>query len=197
MQAASWGLGPRLLLAPVPAVVGYAAWSPLNARFLFEDDWYVYFWYPPVMDVLFGLLVLAPFVVGPRPWPRVLALVVVSIVAHAFAVAAVVHSQWLPVPAWDLRFLAVLPIAILVTLVLVQVTLRIARVAPVPGSWRHAPVAGTVAGVFFVITMETDSAATSWLYEHGLPWMLWHVASCIAIYSSRGTGPWPMKEAPR
>jgi len=187
MTFARLGLGYRLLLVPVPAIAGFAAWPAFNGWFLFDTDWYVYLWYPPLMDILFGLLVLGPFAIPPVTPLRVAGLVATSVILHGLAVSATFHSQWLLpesiVTDRGPRFLTVVPIAIAASLLLFWATRLIAGCRVVPGYWRNGALAGLVAGLGFLVTMEVDSAATSWLYEHGIPWMSWHAAICLGLYT--------------
>jgi len=187
MNIARMRLAHRLLLVPVPAIAGFAAWPAFNSRFLFDADWYVYLWYPPLMDVLFGLLVLGPFASAPLFPLRLAGLVATSVILHGLAVSAAFHGQWvLPEsiePDGGLRFLTVVPIAIAVSLLLFRATRLIAGFRIAPAYWMYGGLAGLAAGVVFLITMEVDSAPTSWLYEHGIPWMSWHAAICLGLYA--------------
>lgn len=187
MNIARMRLGHRLLLVPVPVVAGFAAWPAMNGWFLFDADWYVYLWYPPLMDILFGLVVLGPFAVSPLLPLRVAGLVATSVILHGLSVSAAFHAQW-PLPEWidadgGPRFLAVVPVAIAASLLLFWATRLIAGFWIVPGYWRNGGLAGLVAGLVFLLTMEIDSAVTSWLYEHGIPWICWHAAVCVGLYA--------------
>jgi len=193
MKFPSMHPGLRMLLVPLPTLAGITAWDRFNDRFLFESDWYAYLWYPPLMDLLAGLLVLGPFAIAQAFPLRLTGLVAVSVLAHAVAVSAVFHSQWalqwLPGVDSGPRFASVVPIGILVTLLLFFGAWTIGGCRPGAGYWRNGALAGLGAGLVFLVTMEVDSRTTSWLYEHGIPWMSWHAAICLGLYMGTERSP--------
>lgn len=178
----------RLLLTAVPALVGVAAWDWLQDafgsghEFGFHPLW-IYLWHPPLMDLLFGLAVLAPFVSTRERWlGRVAVLVVASVVVHTSAVVAAVNTQWLLRPLLDIRFLSVVPIALLATAVLMAATSAVAKLTVAGRYWAYCAIAGIGSGFVFLLALELDTVGESWFWRMGLHWMVWHMSVFTAIY---------------
>jgi hypothetical protein len=150
-----------------------------------------YFWYPPLMDLLFGLLVLAPFIGAPlsaaRHWfPHAAFLMLASFLLHAAAVSVVFHTQWWFESVTSLRFLSVVPIALATTLAITAVTVFAARLPWTRRMWTLSAAAGLVSGLVFLSIMEAENLASiAWT---AVMFMFWHMAMCVAIFYGRSAG---------
>jgi len=178
----------RLVLALVPTLVGISAWAWLEEAFRSSSSpglspFWIYYWHPPLMDALFGAVVLASFVRAPPCWwCRAAFLGLVSFLVHTIAVIAVVNTQWLLDPFIDVRFVSVLPVALIATLALTSVTAAAARFVVTPRLLACSVAAGVGAGVTFLLALEIDTTGHSWFWRYGVQWMIWHASVCAAIY---------------
>lgn len=179
----------RLVIAILPALVGNLAWKWLEEAtgsdqpFGIHPLW-IYLWHPPLMDVLFGLLVLAGFIKARRRWWRFAAsLVLLSILVHSVAVACVVNTQWVLAPLVDLRFASVLPVAVVATIALTTATAAIAGLAP-HRLLVYSFVAGLLTGLVFLLALQADTTGGSWFWRNNIQWMLWHASIATALHFS-------------
>lgn len=177
----------RLVIALLPALIGNLTWQWLEEAaggdhpFGIHPLW-IYLWHPPLMDVLFGFLVLAGFVGTRRRWCLfATSLVLLSILVHSVAVICVVNTQWLLAPLVDLRFASALPVAVVATIVLTTTTAAIAKLAP-RRLFLYSCIAGLFAGLVFLVALQTDTAGNSWSWRNNLQWMLWHASIATALH---------------
>lgn len=184
-----WPLLAKLVIAIVPALIGSLTWEWLedatggDQPFGIHPLW-IYLWHPPLMDVLFGLLVLAGFIEARRRWwLSAASLVLLSILVHAVAVVCVANTQWLLAPLLDLRFASVLPVAVVATIVLTTTTAAIAKLAT-RRLLVYSCVAGLVSGLVFLIALQVDTTGNSWFWRNNAQWMLWHVSIATALHFS-------------
>ncbi len=185
-------LGPRLLLASLPVIV--APWLYWLAERLFPDAtagfgflWYA--WTPPFHDILFGLLVLAPFINASHARTiRILALVVVAVAVNFAAVFTVVNTQealdW-GLDSRYLRFATVVPTALVATWLLAAATAWIAPLRVSRRYWCYTGLAGLVAGLVFLTTDIIDATGPYGDWMAYAPWWIWPVSTCAAIYCGR------------
>lgn len=180
------GFAARLGLAFVPVAVPWALewifdWRP---NCFFNDSWYcIYYFHPPIMDVLFGLLVLAPFITTERLWlPRVLGLVSISIFVHAASVEFLIGTRGsIAIAGVDSIFLNVFPIAVIASLIVATVTAWIAKLQIRARFWPLSVAAGlsTAAALILTDLINVPAWVRDWSNE---PWLLWHISMCAAIY---------------
>lgn len=177
----------RLVIAILPALIGNLTWEWLEETtgdgqpFGVHPLW-IYLWHPPLMDVLFGLLVLAGFIETRRRWWLLAAsLVLLSILVHSVAVACVVNTQWPLAPLVNLRFASALPVTVVATIVLTTTTAAIAKLAP-RRLFLYSCIAGLIAGLVFLVALETDTGGNSWFWRNNIQWMLWHGSIATALH---------------
>jgi len=174
-------------LSILPTIVGIAGWDWLDEAanegypYGLHPLW-IYLWHPPLMDVLFGVVVLASFIETRRRWLRQAALLgLASFVVHTLAVVVVVNTQSLFDPPIQLRFLSVVPVAVIATLALTNATAMLAGLRPCHYLQGWSIAAGMASGIAFLLALEIDTSGSSWFWSNGVQWMLWHVSMCIAI----------------
>ena len=186
-----WPLRTRLVIAVLPALVGSLTWNWLQEVTGGDEPYgihplWIYLWHPPLMDVLFGLLVLAGFIQERRRWWLFAAsLMLLSILVHSVAVACVVNTQWLLAPLVDMRFASALPVTLIATIVLTTTTAAISKLA----SRRlllYSCIAGLFAGIVFLVALQTDTAGDSWFWHNNIQWMLWHASIATALHFGSG-----------
>ena len=177
----------RLVTAVLPALIGTVTWKWLaeatggDQPFGVHPLW-IYLWHPPLMDFLFGILVLAGFIETRRRWWLCAAsLGLLSIKVHSIAVISVVNTQWLMAPLIDVRFAGVLPVTMIATIILTTSTVSIARLAARRLLF-YSCVAGLFAGLVFVFALQTDTTGSSWFWRNNIHWMLWHASIATAIH---------------
>lgn len=177
----------RLLLATLPALIGNLTWEWLETAtgskypYGFHPLW-IYFWHPPLMDFLFGIVVLGSFVeIRRRWWFYAAFLGLASFLVHAIAVMAVANSQWLLAPFIDLRFISVLPVAAVATIALTSATATFAGLAP-GRLLLPSILAGLITGMIFLLALELDTTGQSWFWRNNIQWMLWHASMAAAIH---------------
>lgn len=191
MTLSTFGILPRLGLALVPWLTGELVENWFFGCFGSESPFCIYFWHPAGMDVVFALLVLAPFMAARTLIAlRVLALIVLSVLVHALSVGFLVETRGsLEIPGVDSIFLNVIPIAVIASVVTVLLT---ALACGLRLTWRlgaYSALAGISVAFVFLLTdlapfMEWLNAwSTSWY------WALWHLSICIAIYYGRRITP--------
>lgn len=186
MNLLAMGIGPRLALAALPALSVHVAEDWLPNCWGTDSPLCVWVWHPPFIDVLFGVLVLAPFMATGKLWPlRMLGLVAGSVMVHVLAIGLVVNTSldWL-LPQVPIPFLNVIPIAVGASLVLAALTALVAGLAIRPRYWACAAAAGlTAAGVF--LAPDLNSAWGDAFRPEVWVWPAWHLALCAAIYYGR------------
>ena len=177
----------RLVISILPALIGNLTWKSLEEAtggdypFGIHPLW-IYLWHPPLMDVLFGLLVLAGFIEARRRWWLFGAsLVLLSILVHSVAVACVVNTQWILAPLVDVRFASALPVAVVATIVLTTTTAAIAKLTP-GRLLVYSCVAGLLAGLVFLLALQADTTGDSWIWRNNVQWMLWHASIATALH---------------
>lgn len=185
---------PRLILAS--SVLAAAAVFHWFALWLYPggQHWIGYLWYswtPPFLDLAFGLLVLAPFVTADsKRWIRVIALILVSGVVYFSAVVSVASTQFVLQPWIDsqyMRFVSMVPTAIIATWMLAGATAWVAPLRISRRFWIYTGLAGLISGLVFlgadILSNLQDYIDTEWLYY--LPFWLWPIATCVAIHSGQ------------
>lgn len=191
LNISQFKLLPRLLLASL--VVPAAAFLHQAALWLYPagGDVVGYLWYAwvlPFYDISFALLVLAPFIVSSRRrWMRILALVVATAFIYFVAVAIVVNM--LAALAWRIEspfpsFTIVVPTVLFATALLAAATAWLSPLQTSHRYWFYTGLAGLVTGVVFLIVDIMQGYTHNygnWLGFH-LPYLLWPVATCLAIY---------------
>ena len=177
----------RLVIAILPALVGSLTWKWLqevtggDQPFGIHPLW-IYLWHPPLMDALFGLLVLAGFIQARRRWWLFAAiLVLLSTLVHLVAVACVINTQWLLTPLVDIRFASALPVTLIATIVLTTTTAAVAKLAP-RRLFIYSCIAGLFAGLVFLFALQTDTAGNSWFWRNNIQWMVWHASIATALH---------------
>ena len=175
------------MISILPALVGSLTWKWLEETtgsdqpFGIHPLW-IYLWHPPLMDVLFGLLVLGGFIEARRRWWLFAAsLVLLSTLVHSVAVACVVNTQWVLAPLVDLRFASALPVAVVATIVLTTTTAAIAKLAP-RRLLVYSCAAGLLTGLVFLLALHSDTTGDSWSWRNNLQWMLWHASIATALH---------------
>jgi hypothetical protein len=181
------GILPRLGLALVPWLTGELIDRWFSFRcFGSESPLCIYYWYPPGMDVMFALLVLAPFMTARRLVAlRVLALIALSVLVHGLSVGFLVDTRGvLEIPGVNSIFLNVIPIAILASVVTVLLT---ALACDLKLTWRFAAysvLAGLPVAAGFLLADLTPLG--DWLsFSDNWLWAVWHLSICVAIYYGR------------
>lgn len=181
----------RYVVPLLPAAIGSLVWNPLERlagsgyEFGIHPAW-IYLWHPPLMDVLFGALVLAPLVQAKRQRiARIVLLCLSSVIVHTAAVIAVVDSQWLLSPLVEIRFLSAVPVAVVATLVLSGIAGVVARLRISGSFWVGALAAGLVSGFCFLAVLELDTVGGNFVWQAGVHWMIWHSAMNIVLRTAR------------
>ena len=190
MNPEALGIWPRVGLAFVPWLTGELIdrWS--FSCFGSQSPFCIYYFHPPGMDVMFALLVLAPFMhARTRVALRVLALVVLSVLVHSLSIDFLIESRGsLDVPGIDTIWLNVIPVAVIASVVTV---LLAAVVCGLKVTWRlgtYSALAGIpIAAVFLLTDLELNMGWITW--SANWYWAVWHVSICVAIYHGRSTTP--------
>ena len=186
MNILALGLLPRLGLALIPWSTGEFFDSWFRGCFASESPFCIYYWHPPGMDVMFALLVLAPFMAARSVVTlRVLALVILSVLVHALSVVFLVGTRGsLDLPGVDSIFVNIIPIAVIASIVTVSSTAFACGLELTRRLFAYSLLAGIpVASVFLLLDMVP---AASWqpLGNNGY-WAVWHLSICCAIYYGR------------
>ena len=186
MNVSTLGILPRLGLALVPWLTGELVDTWFHGCFGSESPFCIYYWHPPGMDVMFALLVLAPFMSARSlVLVRVLALTVLSVLVHSLSVDFLVATRGsLEVPGIDSIFVNIIPIAVVASIVTVSITalacgLKLTRRLVLYSALAALPIA-----VVFVI--DDVAPASIWPAWWGnWYWAVWHLSICVAIYYGR------------
>lgn len=185
----------RLLGALVPGLcvtVADGRWLP--SCWGSESPLCIWFWQPPLLDVLFALLVLVPMIPPARHRPlRVAAVVLASILVHWLAAELVVCGRGtLVLPGLDTLFLNVLPVAALASLALGATVRWVAGFKVRPGYFWYCGLAGLPPSVTFLLADLSDVIRECLLMDdlfHLWTWTPWHLALCAAILYGRPAAP--------
>lgn len=186
MNLPATGILPRLGLALLPWLTGELVGSRFSGCFASESPFCIYLWHPPAMDVMFALLVLAPFMTARTMVAlRVLALVVLSVLVHVLAVGFLVETRGtLDVPGVDSIFVNIFPIAIIASLVTVSLAALACGLALNLRLFLYAVLAGLPVAALFVVT--DIALATPWMpVLDNVYWAVWHLSVCCAMYYGR------------
>lgn len=187
-------LPPRIVLAtlPTPLAAMLAAATGFNSCWASELPFCIYFWYPPYTDVLFALLVLAPFITSWRFWPfRLIALIAVSVLTHSWSVGLLVNTRGsLMIPGVDSIFLNVLPIAMAASLIMAGMSALIAGMPLTRRFLVFSTAAGLPAAAVFLLLDFRDLM----IDPSVLVFLVWHVSICAAMFlgSSRSNNSLPL-----
>ena len=180
------GILPRLGLALIPGLTGEFVDSWFRGCFASESPFCIYYWHPPGMDVMFALLVLAPFMTARSVVTlRVLALVILSVLVHALSVGFLVGTRGsLDLPGVDSIFVNIIPIAVIASIVTVSSTAFFCGLELTRRLFVYSLLAGIpVASVFLLFDMVP---AASWLpVGNNGYWAVWHLSILCAIYCGR------------
>lgn len=201
VRLADWAhrmtLWQRVLVAALPSALGtMAAQWHQSCVFLRLDDpqsicVFDYFWYPPVMDVAFAVLVLAPFLGRARLWVlRIVGLVALSVFVHFAAANLTVGLRGtIELAGIDSIFLNVIPIAVAASLLVAVcaswLTACVARLR----LWGLAAGAGLLAALVFLLP-DLFRFDPAYLRHFGteLVWPVWHMAMAVALYGGLRAG---------
>lgn len=171
----------------LPTLIGNLTWKWLEEAaggdypFGFHPLW-LYFWHPPLMDVLFGILVLASFIGTRRRWWLHAAILgLVSFLVHTIAVVIVTNTQWLLALFIDIRFASVVPVALVATIALTTVTAAVAKSAT-RRLLSYSTIAGLSSGMIFLLALEIDTTGESWFWRNSVQWILWHASIATALH---------------
>lgn len=180
------GLAPRLVLALLPWLAGEAIESVFSGCFFSESVFCIYYFHPPGMDVVFALLVLAPFLATCRLiFFRVLALIALSILVHMMSVSILIDTRGsLELPGFDSIFVNVIPVAVVASVVTILLATLLCGLKV---SWRlgaYAAMAGLPVACAFLLTQLLPSTHALFLGTNWL-WAVWHLSICIAMYFGR------------
>ena len=186
MNVSTLGLLPRLGLALVPWLTGELVDTWFHGCFGSESPFCIYYWHPPGMDVMFALLVLAPFMSARSLVTlRVLALIILSVLVHSLSVDFLVATRGsLDVPGVDSIFVNIIPIAVIASVVTVSFAALACRLQLTRRLVLYSVLAGIpVASVFLLLDL---APALNWLGWWGSwYWAVWHLSICVAIYYGR------------
>jgi hypothetical protein len=180
-------LVPRLALAALPAPLGslFAEMAGYSGCFFSESIFCIYVWYPPFIDLLFALLVLAPFIAVRRWWTfRVVALLILSVCVHSLAVGLLVDSRGpVTVPGFDSIFFNVVPIAVVTSLITGVATVAIAGLKSGHRIVFYSAAAGLPPAILFLFMERPELQWMTTALDPSVPvWLAWHVSLCIAVY---------------
>lgn len=191
MNPSTLGILPRLGLALLPWLTG----ELINNRFYgcwgSGSPFCIYYWHPPGLDLVFALLVLAPFISArDRVVWRVLALIILSVLVHVLSVEFLVQTRGsLTIPGIDSIFVNIIPIAILASLI---TGILAARVCGLTLTWRlsaYAALAAMPISLAFLLSETTPVERwIRWLPDNWF-WAIWHLSICTAIYYGRARTP--------
>jgi hypothetical protein len=178
-------LVPRLLLASLPVFA--AGWlDDLLEMLTGFSPWF----FSPTYGVLFGLLVLAPFITSSRAQAiRVLALMAIPYFVYYWAVFAVVQLN--PWPHRDLlQFAHVIPIAMVATWALAAATALIAPLRVTRRYWMYTGLAGFATGFdhWMIDNLDPPESIVNWVIVIN-PYWIWTTSTCAAIYYGRDREP--------
>ena len=186
MKLSAIGIWPRVGLAFVPWLAGELADRWFQGCFGSQSPFCIYYFHPPVMDVMFALLVLVPFIATHRfVVLRVVALIVLSVFVHYLAIGLLTGTRGsLEIPGVDSIFLNVIPIAVIASIVTVAIAAFACGFRPTRRLLVHSMLAGMPVALLFLL-FDSDLAA-GWLpVSDNWYWAVWHVSICIAIYYGR------------
>ncbi len=180
-------LAPRLFLASLSGIL----WMYMPESLGVLSDLHLHAW-----GMLFGLSVLAPFIVASRMRAlRTLTLVAIAYAIH-LAVGMTIGMTSYSLDAWidseHLDFVNAVPIVIVGTWSLAAATAWIAPLRVSPRYWTYTGLAGLAAGSlwwwwFETLTFNIFSGSNNDFHWRDLlmPWVTWPVAICIGIYYGR------------
>ncbi len=189
MALSNLGILPRLGLALLPWLTG-----ELIDRWFFircfgsESPLCIYYWYPPGIDLMFALLVLAPFMTARTlVASRVLALIALSVLVHGLSVGLLVDTRGaLEIPGINSIFLNVFPISVIASVVTVLLTALICGLNLTGRLGAYSALAGLPVSAGFLLTDLTPLG--EWLsFSDNWLWAVWHLSICMAIYYGRPT----------
>jgi len=182
-------LAVRLVLAIPPALIGTLTWDWLEDvtgegyDFGIHPLW-IYIWHPPLMDLLFGVLVLSSFISTRRRWwVGAMALVLASFAVHTAGVIAVLNTRSLLDPLVKIPFVTVVPITLVATIALTWVTAAVARLKT-SHLLLYSIIAGLIAGIAFLVPLESALYPPSWFWSYNVHWTVWHASIATAIHLS-------------
>lgn len=186
MNPSTLGILPRLGLALLPWLTGELVDNGFYGCFASESPFCIYYWHPPGMDVMFALLVLAPFI-SARTFVtlRVLALIILSVLVHALSVDLLVATRGsLAVFGVDSIFVNIIPIAVAASVVTVSLAALVCGLNLTMRLLVYSLLAGIpVASVFLLVDLAPDMP---WRVVGGhWYWGVWHLSICSAIYCGR------------
>ena len=182
MQFFNLSLAPRLALAALSGILTYPA-NRLDTAMGPESYPPIFSWWLILHGLLFGLLVMAPFVTGRRHrWTRVLVLAVASIFIYDLAIR---------IP--DLIAIEILGdtgdfmIAGISGAVLVATAVRfVAPLTVTPAYWGFSFLAGLVGGFVFGQAFgvcDWDKCAETWMIlPYAAGWIVWQSLVCVAMF---------------
>ena len=186
MNPETLGIWPRVGLAFVPWLTGELISLSSFSCFGSQSPFCIYYFHPPGMDVMFALLVLAPFMhARTRVALRVLALIVLSVLVHSLSIGFLIDSRGsLDIAGIDTIWLNVIPIAVIASAVTV---LLAAVICGLKLTWRlgiYSVLAGIpIAAVFLLSELISNMGWMTW--SANWYWAVWHVSICVAIYHGR------------
>lgn len=182
MQFFNLPLAPRLALAALSGILTYPA-NRLDAAMGPESYPPIFSWWLILHGLLFGLLVMAPFVTAGRyRWTRVIVLAVASIFIYDLAIR---------IP--DLIAIEILGdtgdfmMAGISGAVLVATAVRfVAPLTVTPAYWGFSFLAGLVGGFVFSQAFEVcawDKCAEAWMIlPYAAGWIVWQSLVCAAMF---------------
>lgn len=186
MNLSALGIFPRLGLALLPWLTGELVDNWFPGCFFSESPFCIYYWHPPGMDVMFALLVLAPFMTAQTLVAlRVLALTILSVLVHFLSVELLTGTRGsLEFLGIDSIFLNIIPIAIIASIVTVSVAalvsgLKLTRRLCVYSLLAGIPVASVFLSIDLALNLGWITLWTNWY------WAVWHLSICIAMYYGR------------
>ncbi len=189
-------LVPRLILASLVIFAALLIYFAAHWLYPGEPTWFSYLWYvwvPPFYDIAFALLVLTPFITATRGrWLRALVLVVITGAVYFASVYVVVNTQG-ALDAWNdsayLRFVTMVPTVLGATWILAAATAWLGQLRVSHRYWTYAGIAGLVSGFgFLAANMFQEYTRTYGELSGYVPYWLWPVATCLAIYFGRDRG---------
>lgn len=186
MNLSTMGILPRLGLAVVPWLTGELVDNWFPGCFFSKSPLCIYYWHPPGMDVVFALLVLAPFMTAQRLVAlRVLALIILSVLVHALSVGLLAGTSGsLDVPGIDSIFVNIIPIAMVASVVTVSGTALACGLRLTPRLLLYSLLAAIPAA--FVFLLVDVALSSGWLrMSFSWNWAVWHLSICCAIYYGR------------
>ena len=182
MQFFNLSLASRLALAVLSGVLTYPA---IRLDALLGPEFYppLFSWWLILHGLVFGLLVMVPFITGSRHRAvRILALAATSVFAYDLAIR---------IP--DLVAIEMLGdtgdfiVAGVAGAVLVATAVRyIAPLRVTPAYWGFSVLAGLIGGIVFSRTFgvcEWDKCADAWMiFPYAAGWIVWQALVCAAMF---------------